>query len=273
MTSQSAPTGATPQPDGRGGRAGVPAAFFDVDRTLIAGASALRMAQPFRKGGLVTRRQQLRAGLNQVAFSLLGADDTEIERFASSVRDMIAGWDREHMHRVIDAELDRRVRPTVYREAMERISMHQRQGHKVFAVSATIIDIIAPLAEMLGLDGAVGSELEVHDGRLTGELALPCHGEHKAQRLREFATTHGIDLAASSAYSDSISDEHFLRAVGRPYAVNPDRDLRKLAEDEGWGVLFFRQQMEVPLHRRRATRASVALVLAAAAVGHRRRRR
>ncbi len=252
----------------------VTAAFFDVDRTLIAGASALRMAQPFRKGGLVTRRQQLRAALNQVAFSLMGADDSGIERFATGVRDMISGWDVEQMHRVIDTELDRRVRPTVYREAVDRISMHKRQGHSVYAVSATIIDIIEPLAQMLGLDGAVGSELEIADGILTGEIAQLCHGEHKAARLRAFAAAHNIDLALSSAYSDSISDEHFLRAVGRPYAVNPDRELRKLAEAEGWGVLVFKQQMEVPLHRRRSTHASMALALAAtaAAVGHRRRR-
>lgn len=248
------------------------AAFFDVDRTLIAGASALRMAQPFRKGGLVTRRQQLRAALNQVAFSLMGADDSGIERFATGVRDMISGWDVQHMQRVIDAELDRRVRPTVFREAVDRIALHQRQGQKVYAVSATIIDIIAPLAQMLGLDGAIGSELEIDEGILTGEIAQLCHGEHKAQRLREFARANNIDLTASSAYSDSISDEHFLRAVGRPYAVNPDRDLRRLAEAEGWGVLVFRHQMEVPLHRRRSTHASMALALAAAAaVGHRRR--
>ncbi len=262
---------ATPPSDAH--RAGVGAAFFDVDRTLISGASALRMAQPFRKGGLVTRRQQLRAALNQVAFSLIGADDTGIERFAAGVRDMIAGWDQMHMRRVIDAELDRRVRPTVYREAVDRVAMHHQQGQQVYAVSATIIDIIEPLAAMLGLDGAIGSELEVAAGVLTGEIAEHCHGEHKAARLTAFAAQHGIDLSISSAYSDSISDEPFLRAVGRPYAVNPDKELRKLAEAEGWGVLTFRQQMQVPLHRRRSTHASVALVLAAAAVGRRRRRR
>lgn len=261
----------TPTSDAANTRVG--AAFFDVDRTLISGASALRMAQPFRKGGLVTRRQQLRAALNQVAFSLMGADDTGIERFAAGVRDMISGWDQVQMRRVIDAELDRRVRPTVYREAVDRIAMHHRQGQQVYAVSATIIDIIEPLAAMLGLDGAIGSELDVVDGVLTGDIAQHCHGEHKAARLAAFAAAHNIDLSISSAYSDSISDEPFLRAVGRPYAVNPDKELRKLAEVEGWGVLLFKQQMQAPVHRRRSTQASVALVLAAAAMGRRRRRR
>ena len=83
--------------------------------------------------------------------------------------------------------------------------------------SATIIDIIEPLAAMLGLDGAIGSELEVAAGVLTGEIAEHCHGEHKAARLTAFAAQHGIDLSISSAYSDSISDEPFLRAVGRPW--------------------------------------------------------
>lgn len=249
------------------------AAFFDVDRTLIAGASALRMAQPFRKGGLVTRRQQLQAAVNQIGFSLLGAGDEGIERFTEGVRDLIAGWDHARMREIIATELEQRLHPTVYSEAIERIALHHRQGQKVYAVSATIIDIVEPLAEMLGLDGAIATELEVVDGKLTGEIARPCHGAHKAERLADFAAQHDIDLAASSAYSDSISDEHFLRATGRPYAVNPDRDLRKVAEAEGWGVLYFRTQMEVPLHRRRSARASVVLAIAAVALGRRHHRR
>lgn len=250
------------------------AAFFDVDRTLIAGGAALRMAGPFRRKGLVTRRDQARAAIVQLGFVLRGADDTGIERFAAMARDLIAGWDREKVRAVIASELERVVHPTVYREALERIDQHHRQGQAVYAVSATMSDIVEPLAALLGLDGAIGSEMEVIDGRFTGEVTRHCHGQAKADRLREFASERGIALDRSSAYSDSISDRQFLAAVARPYAVNPDRELRKLAESQGWGILFFRTQVSAPWHTRRGVRGSLIVgALAAIAVGRRRRRR
>lgn len=257
-----------PRYDGANG-----AAFFDVDRTLMAGAAALRMARPFRRHGLLSQRQQLRAALMQASFMLRGMDDQGIERFAAIVKPIVVGWEQEEVRRVIEQELERHVHPTVFREALERVDLHHRQGQPVFAVSATMGDIVEPLARLLGLDGGVGSQMEVVDGRFTGNIAIACHGEGKAQRLRELAELHGIDLSRSSAYSDSISDQHFLRAVGRPYAVNPDRELRKLAEVEGWGILHFRTRVKVPLHRRRAAHASVAVAAAAVMAGLLRQRR
>lgn len=249
------------------------AAFFDVDRTLIAGASALHLARPFRRHGLLTRRDQARAAILQLGFMLRGADDGGIERFAATAKDLVGGWNQAEVRSIVERELERHVRPTVYREALDRVELHHRQGQPVYALSATIIDIVEPLARLLGLDGGLGSELEVVDGCFTGDIARVCHGEAKAQRMIEFAAEHGIDLAVSSAYSDSISDAPFLRAVGRPYAVNPDRELRKLAEAEGWGILFFRNRIQVPLHQRRAARASALVALGAVVFGRRHMRR
>jgi len=249
------------------------AAFFDVDRTLVAGASALTMVKPFQRRGLVTRRQTIRAGLAQLAYTARGTDDNGIEKSYAAAKVLMKGWDVALMDRVIADELESRLHPTVFREALERVEMHHRQGQAVYAVSATMIGLIAPIAELLGLDGALGAEMEIVDGKFTGEVISACHGEAKAERVIEFARENGIDLARSSAYSDSISDAPFLRAVGRPYAVNPDQKLRKLAEAEGWGMLAFRTRIKAPVHRRRSTHVGIVAVVAAALAGSRLRSR
>lgn len=248
------------------------AAFFDVDRTLLAGASGLHLARPLRRSGLLTARQLARTMLIGLAFASQGSDDEQLDRFTEGVKELMRGWDRETLMQVVELELEKRVQPMVYLEALERIARHRRQGHAVYAVSATMEEIIEPLAELLGLDGAIAARMEVVDGAFTGEIELPNHGPCKARRLREFAEERGIDLAASCAYSDSITDADFLRAVGRPYAVNPDKQLRRLAEDEGWGILRFTTRVRAPLHRRRSARVGVLAVAGGLAFRAARRR-
>jgi HAD superfamily hydrolase (TIGR01490 family) len=238
------------------------AAFFDVDRTLLAGSSGLHLARPLRRRGLLTARQLARTMLVGLAFATQGSDHERLDKFTVAVKELMRGWDRATMMEVIEAELERRVRPMVYEEALERIAQHKARGQRVYAVSATMEEIIAPLAELLGMDGAVASKMEVVDGAFTGDLELVNHGPQKADNLRAFAAQHDIDLAASSAYSDSITDEQFLRAVGRAFAVNPDKQLRRLAEDEGWGILRFSHRVRAPLHRRRGARLGMAAALA-----------
>jgi HAD superfamily hydrolase (TIGR01490 family) len=210
----------------------------------------------------------------QLGFIMKGADDEAIDRFSATAKELIGGWDRDYVRTIIADELERHVRPTVFEEALERIHMHRKRNEKVYVVSATMRDIVEPLAELLGLDGALGTEMEIENGRYTGLVEDPCHGTGKERRLRQFAEIQGIDLAKSAAYSDSISDEGFLRAVGRPYAVNPDKELRRLAESEGWGILSFRTQVEVPLHQRRNVRigaiAAVATVVGMGVLSRRR---
>jgi HAD superfamily hydrolase (TIGR01490 family) len=250
------------------------AAFFDVDRTLLAGASGFHLARPMRTKGLLTSRQLVRSALMAIAFSAQGTNHEQLDRFTVTFKELIRGWDRDTLVTLVEEELDRRVRPMVFQEALERIAHHQAQGHKVYAVSATMEEIIAPLADLLGMDGAIATRLEVVDGKFTGEVALANHGDEKAERLREFATEHDIDLAASSAYSDSITDTEFLRAVGRAYAVNPDKQLRRLAEDEGWGMLRFTTRVKAPLHRRKAARLGILVAAGGLALrAHRRRSR
>ncbi len=248
------------------------AAFFDVDRTLLAGASGFHLARPMRSRGLLTTRQLVRSALLGVAFARQGTNHRQLDRFTATFSELIRGWDRSTLTCIVEDELERRVRPMVFEEALERIASHQAQGHRVYAVSATMEEIIAPLAQLLGMDGAIATQLEVVDGVFTGEVALANHGDAKADRIRAFAAEHDIDLASSSAYSDSITDAEFLRAVGRPYAVNPDRQLRRLAEDEGWGILGFTTRVKAPLHRRRAARVGLVAVAGGLALRAARRR-
>ncbi|MCB0878888.1 MAG: HAD-IB family hydrolase [Thermoleophilia bacterium] len=252
---------------------GRPAAFFDVDRTLLAGASGLHLARPFRKQGLLSARQLARTMLIQLSFSSKGSNHDQLDRFTEGVRELMRGWDRDLVVQTVEQELEQRLKPVVYQEALDRIAQHKAQGHAVYAVSATMEEIIEPLAELLGLDGAVASHMEVVDGKFTGEILKPNHGDAKADRLREFAAEHDLDLAASSAYSDSITDAEFLRAVGRAYAVNPDKGLRELAEEEGWGILRFTTTVRAPLHRRCATRLGFVALAGGLALRAARRRR
>jgi HAD superfamily hydrolase (TIGR01490 family) len=240
------------------------AAFFDVDRTLLAGSSGIHLARPMRRSGLITKRQLARTMLVGLAFAAQGSNEKQLDKFTEIVTALMRGWDRDTLMQVVEDELERRVHPMVFREALDRIEHHHELGQPVYAVSATMEEIIEPLAEMLGMDGAIATRMEVVDGRFTGTILAANHGPDKAARLKEFATEQNIDLAASSAYSDSITDADFLRAVGTPYAVNPDSELRKLAEDEGWEVLRFTNRMRAPLHRRTGPRMGVAAAIAAA---------
>lgn len=250
------------------------AAFFDIDRTLMAGASALKLARPLRKHGLLTRRSQVRAAVVQLGFMRRGAGTQSIERFQETAYELIKGWNGEQVRNIVADEVERSLRPMVFKEALERIEMHHRQGHKVYAVSATLHDIAAPFAEFFGLDGAVGSEAELDaDGCYTGNIAVFCHGEAKGERVAHLAREQDIDLTKSFAYSDSISDESMLRAVAKPYAVNPDAKLRLLAEQEGWGILQFRNRVVAPMHQHRAVRFGALAAVAAVVAGSVQRRR
>lgn len=251
------------------------AAFFDVDRTLLAGASGLHLVQPFRRRGLLSARQVARTMLIQLSFASRGSDDDQLDRFTEGVKELMRGWEHDVVVDIIEQELERRIRPMVFQEALDRIAQHKAQGQRVYAVSATLEEIVEPLARLLGLDGAIATRMEVVDGVFTGEIELANHGAAKAGRLREFAVAHDVDLAASCAYSDSITDAEFLRAVGRAYAVNPDKALRRLAEDEGWGILRFSTRVRAPLHRRRGARLGMAALVGGLALraAHRRRSR
>jgi HAD superfamily hydrolase (TIGR01490 family) len=131
------------------------------------------------------------------------------------------------------------LRPLVYAEPLRLLEQHRARGERTYVVSATLQEIVERIAADLGFDGAVGSTCEIVDGLYTGRSLRAVHGEEKAAAVGELAAEHGLDLAASTAYSDSASDLPFLEAVGRPVVVNPDAKLRRIAAERSWPILRF----------------------------------
>ncbi|MGZ4291332.1 MAG: HAD family hydrolase, partial [Gaiellaceae bacterium] len=152
---------------------------------------------------------------------------------------VLAGFSVEEMQTLVGDAMEPVLRPLVYAEPLHLVQRHRERGEKVYVVSATLQEIVDHIAGDLGFDGAIGSTCEIVDGVYTGRSLRAAHGEGKAQALRELAAGAGIDLAESTAYSDSYSDVPFLEAVGHPVAVNPDRRLRRIAARRGWPIVDF----------------------------------
>jgi HAD superfamily hydrolase (TIGR01490 family) len=240
------------------------AAFFDLDKTIIASSSTLAFSRPFYQGGLINRRAALRSAYARLMFVQAGTDAEQVERLRAHLTSLCQGWDVEQVRSIVEETLHDIVDPLVYAEAAELIREHREQGHDVVVVSASGEEMVAPIAALVGATHSAATRMAVADGRYTGEIDFYCYGEQKAVAMRELATVNGYDLAASFAYSDSITDLPMLEAVGQPAAVNPNRSLRKVAVQRGWPVLSFSNP--VPLRARIATPTGGAVV-AATAVG------
>ncbi len=215
------------------------AAFFDLDRTLISRSSSLALAGTFRGRGLIGRRQLVQAALAQLAFVRFGAGQGRVGQTADSAMAILRGLPVELMREITSQAWEPVLKPLVYREALDRASAHAEQGERVFIASAALQEVVEEVSNRLGFDGAIASRAEVEDGVYTGRLERRLYGQAKADALVEVAQAEGIDLARSTAYSDSHSDVPFLEAAGHPVAVNPDRELRRLAERRGWPIARF----------------------------------
>ena len=240
-----------------------PAAFFDLDKTIIAKSSTLAFSRPFYAGGLITRGSVLRSAYAQFVYLVGGADHDQMEKMREYLSDLSAGWDVQTVRDIVADTLHHIVDPLVYDEAVSLIEEHQLEGRDVIIVSASGAEVVEPIGEMLGADGVIATRMEIEDGKYTGEIGYYAYAQNKATAIEELAKEKGYDLSRSYAYSDSVTDVHMLEIVGHPYAVNPDRELRKIAASRGWPVLWFNRP--VALHRRmrlpssKPTLAAIAL--------------
>jgi HAD superfamily hydrolase (TIGR01490 family) len=224
------------------------AAFFDLDKTIIAKSSTLAFSKPFFQSGLLNRRTVLRSAYAQFVFALSGADEDQMERMRAFITSMCAGWNAQQVRDVVTEALHESIDPLVYDEAVRLIDEHKAAGRAVVIVSASGEELVAPIAAMLGADLMVATQMVVEDGRYTGEIAHYVYGPAKADAIRDLATARGYDLEQSYAYSDSITDVPMLEIVGHPTAVNPDRGLRKVATEREWPIVAFNNA--VPLRQR-----------------------
>jgi HAD superfamily hydrolase (TIGR01490 family) len=240
------------------------AAFFDLDRTLLRRSSALALAGSFRERGLISRRQLLQAAAWQLLFVARGASHEAVRRGAEDGLRLLAGYRPEELRGLVAEAMEPVLRPLVYAEPLRLVEHHRARGERVFVVSATLQEIVEAIADELGFDGALGTICEVRDGRYTGRALRALHAEAKAACLKELAAREDLDLSACTAYSDSHTDLPFLDAVGHPVAVNPDRQLRRVAADRGWPVLEFSARA-YPHARRRVPPVVVGAGIAGAA--------
>jgi HAD superfamily hydrolase (TIGR01490 family) len=236
---------------------GVNAAFFDLDKTVIAKASIVAFGRPLRRGGLITRRTVVKAVAQQLIFLQFGADEERLTKVRESMLELTRGWNRGQVASIVRETLIETIEPLIYAEALELMEHHRAAGDRVYLVSAAPEEIVIPLAELLGVDGALASRGEVDEADCyTGQMAFYCYGPNKAVAIKALADRTGISLAGSSAYSDSATDAPMLEAVGHAFAVNPDRALAKEAADRGWEVLAFTKP--VRLRDRVSGRAPIA---------------
>jgi HAD superfamily hydrolase (TIGR01490 family) len=219
-----------------GGRA---AAFFDLDRTLIAGSSAFQFARASYRAGMMSAGDLARGAWANLRFRLQGSTDDATQALRQRALDDLKGVRVRDLQR-LGPDILSGVLPRVYPQMLEVAYEHQDAGRPVYIVTAASNEIAELLAHVLTFDGGIGAEYESQDGVYTGRPAGPfTYREGKVEAMRELAAGQGIDLDASWAYSDSESDLPMLRAVGHPVAVNPDADLARIAREEGWEVMRF----------------------------------
>ena len=217
-----------PPTDGHGGGA----AFFDLDRTLIRRSSMLALAPALRRHGLIGWGSLARATAWHAVYLIRGVSSNQLAQAADQTFRLMKGWPVHEFQQLIAEEIEP-LAALAFPDAIQRMRAHQARGEQAIVVSASLVDLVDPLAQRLGLDGTLASHAAVRDGRFSGRVDSFLYGSAKAAAVRAYADEHGIDLSASSAYTDSRSDIELLEAVGHPFAVNPDRSAQAGREGPG----------------------------------------
>jgi HAD superfamily hydrolase (TIGR01490 family) len=221
------------------------AAFFDLDRTMVAGSSMYPLAVALCRAGFLRSRDLVRFAAAQGIFRLSRREARgNIDRACATSLKTIAGRSRDELLAIADDVIHETLAARLFEEAVAQVEEHIRGGDLVFIVTSSSEDLAVLLARHLGADGALGTQPELIDGRYTGLLPDGLnHGVTKARRVRAFAYDGGIDLTRSVVYTDSINDLPLLRLAGRPVAVNPDRQLRRVAKRMRWSVQTWRRPL------------------------------
>ena len=215
------------------------AAFFDLDKTLIARSSTLAFGPPFYRHGLLSRTDMMLGAVAQLRYRVSGADHRQMERLKAHVSAACQGWPADRVTEIVSRYLKELILPYVYAEARALLSEHRGAGQDVVIVSTSGQEVVAPIGALLGAHSVIATRMRIADGRYTGEMECYAYGEEKAVQVRRMAAERGYSLPGCYAYSDSVTDLPLLEAVGHPRAVNPDRALRRIATVRGWPVLSF----------------------------------
>ena len=218
------------------------AAFFDVDNTVMQGASIFHLARGLHRREFFTTRDILGAAWKQAYFRIVGVEDPEhVADARASALSFIAGHTVSELEALGEEIFDERMAHRIWPGTRALAQLHLDQGQRVWLVTAAPIEIATIISRRLGLTGAFGTVAEHVDGVYTGALVGEMlHGSAKAVAVRELADRFGLDLERCSAYSDSYNDLPMLSAVGDPCAINPDHRLREHARANGWRIRDYR---------------------------------
>jgi HAD superfamily hydrolase (TIGR01490 family) len=221
------------------------AAFFDLDKTIIARSGPLAFGRSFFREGLISRTSLLKSMWAQFVFHLMGADESKMDRMREEAAKLTQGWEVEKVRQVVAEVLEEVISPLIYAEALELMHDHRAAGRLVCIVSSSPVEIVEPLARMIRVDRWIATSPKIEDGKYTGELEYYAYGPHKVEGIDRLAKELDIDLSGSFAYTDSVTDLPMLEHVGNPVVVNPDKELRKIAEERGWAIEEFRNPVSL----------------------------
>ena len=240
------------------------AAFFDLDKTILATASAMVLSSPLVHAGVMSRWDSLRATLVQLPYLFTGADDERMRSMMHALGELTRGWDPQHVEKIVNNVTNSTIAPLCYREALALIDHHRLLGHHVVIASASPLEIVRPIAHLLSIPDALSTIVgQGQYGLADGTITHFNHGEGKAEACAALARERGWDLNESFAYSDSISDLPMLELVGNPRAVNPDRALAAVAREREWPTLSFTRTVRIRGRKRtRLARAMIPVALA-----------
>ncbi|GAB6900365.1 HAD family hydrolase [Kineosporia succinea] len=240
------------------------AAFFDLDKTVIARSSTVAFSRPLQAGGLLTRSAMLRSAYAHFFYHASGADHTQMERLREQVSRMVVGWEVQQVRDIVATTIGELIVPIVYEEATALIAEHRAAGRDVVIVSASGVELVEPIGALLGVDHVVATRMVIAEGRYTGDIEYYAYGANKAEAIRELAAERGYRLEDCYAYSDSITDLPMLETVGHPVVVNPDKGLRREALLRDWPVQDFVRP--ISLRPKFPAQSTAALGTAAAGV-------
>ena len=222
------------------------AAFFDLDKTIIAGSSTLAFGRPLYRQGFVRRRTLVRIGLAQISYMLFGADEDSLERARDEMLDLVSGWHKSEIDAMVMESMTDVIEPLVFAEALFLIDEHKRAGREVYVVSASPEEFVRPIAKMVGIDRIIATKIRTDGlGRFVPELEQYVMGPGKVETIKKVAMRDGIDLEGSFAYTDSFTDMPMLELVGNPIAVNPEKELKEAAEANEWPILEFQRPVSL----------------------------
>jgi len=221
-------------------------AFFDVDNTLMRGASVFYVGREAWRRRLISFRDIAVFAWHQFRFLAVGENRQHLAHAKERALGLVGGHTEEALVMLANDIYEKDILPNLWPETVALTREHLAQGHEVWLITATPEIVAQVIAERLGLTGALGTVSEIENGVYTGRLVgAPLHGKAKAEAVRALADREGLDLVRCTAYSDSANDVPMLSVVGRPAAVNPDFRLRMLAKTHRWPVLDLRWRRSV----------------------------